>query len=948
MKPFCSLVALAGLASLGVALVPQPFNAKIEDTGPWAVNLDISSHSFLKARSLPTGTCNAETPYENDACCGSDNLCGYSPKSCSTGCQHNCECLYTVSCYIHLLTMSPGDAKAECGPYAAEGEQKCPLNVCCSEFGFCGSTSEFCTWNNTADPNYSKCDTAYGGCGSVDKPSCSSGGNGASKRNIGYYESWANTRTCQNVAPEDLNLDGFTSINFAFAFFDPASFTITSMDSNAASLCSRFTALKDKKPGLKTYISVGGWSFTDPGATQKAFSNMASSSGNREKFINGLVNFMDTFGFDGVDLDWEYPGADDRGGVESDTANYVALVEQMRQAFGTKYGLTVTIPTSYWYLQHFDVESMQTHIDWFNLMAYDLHGTWDAQSKYVGPYIAPHTNIIEIDAALDLLWRAGVDSKNVVLGQGWYGRSFTLKDSSCSTPNGMCEFKGGADPGPCSKAAGILDCEGIADIVSKNNLDPWVSYDDKDTFKQKRDFANKRCLGGLMVWAMDQVDQTAENGFGGAAAAAGAAVSLSQQKDANSKSSDMLAGLKCYVSDCTSSCKAGTVQVAQFNGQPGQISTSQRCSKKKYRSLCCDSSTTMGTCQWRGYRGAGLSCIKGCADGETELTTNTNEHESKKGDKNCHGGLQSFCCSGYKPTSSSLEDDLKDAAKAAAEAAAEQAALDLAAKAFCRVAVPALLAPLELLEDLIPIIGEIADAIEIAATPGIIEGCVKGIEKEGKAEFKVFGKKHTLSINSPTTKATTVPSRDDPKGDNPSKTGDKNGKCTCVAKRAPAVPTETTFKNSERMGFLCYVHWNSPEKTTVKECGEVVREKHVTTRDWWSNGYDLYYENVDGKKIIHAGGPELLIRDGEGKVTKNTNIGSIGSRGMTWTGDTTFDKSYAVWQDMGPIRDGIKYSEAKKAAEVYAQKYEEYGYFTNNCYQYANNLYYWMVDGIER
>jgi chitinase len=88
-----------------------------------------------------------------------------------------------------------------------------------------------------------------------------------------------------------------------------------------------------------------------------------------------------------------------------------------------------------------------------------------------------------------------------------------------------------------------------------------------------------------------------------------------------------------------------------------------------------------------------------------------------------------------------------DAAKAAAAAAAEQAALDVAAKAFCRVAVPALLAPLELLEDLIPIVGEILDIAEIAATPALIQACVKGVEKEGKAEFKVFGKKHTISVS---------------------------------------------------------------------------------------------------------------------------------------------------------------------------------------------------------
>lgn len=203
-----------------------------------------------------------------------------------------------ISVWKVITDISIGDAKAECGPYSAVGEQTCPLNVCCSKFGFCGSTSEFCTWTNEADPNYSACDEKYGGCGSVKRPSCS--GTSVGKRNIGYYESWSNTRSCQSVAPEDLNIDGFTSINFAFAFFDPNTFQISPMDANGASLYSRFTALKEKKAGLETWISVGGWSFTDPGATQNAFSNMVSTSTNRAAFIDGLVKFMSTYGFDGT------------------------------------------------------------------------------------------------------------------------------------------------------------------------------------------------------------------------------------------------------------------------------------------------------------------------------------------------------------------------------------------------------------------------------------------------------------------------------------------------------------------------------------------------------------------------------------------------------------------------------------------------------------------------
>ena len=104
-----------------------------------------------------------------------------------------------------------------------------------------------------------------------------------------------------------------------------------------------------------------------------------------------------------------------------------------------------------------------------------------------------------------------------------------------------------------------------------------------------------------------------------------------------------------------------------------------------------------------------MSCIGGCADGETQLAQNTNHHD-KKVDQSCTGGLQSYCCAGFKPApaKAQLEQDAENAAKAAAEAAAANAALDLAAKAFCRIAVPALLAPLELFEDVVPIFGKLS------------------------------------------------------------------------------------------------------------------------------------------------------------------------------------------------------------------------------------------------
>lgn len=338
-------------------------------------------------------------------------------------------------------------------------------------------------------------------------------------RRIGYYESWATERPCDVFTPEDLELTGLTHINFAFSFFDPSTFQITPMDSNAGALYSRFTALKSKQPGLEAWLSIGGWSFNDATNTpdtQSAFSNMVASSANRQTFITSLRNFMQTYGFDGVDIDWEYPAADDRGGISADFDNFPAFLADLRASFGSGLGISVTLPSSYWYLQHFDVASMQSSVDWFNFMSYDIHGVWDSSNKETGPYIRPHTNLTEINDGLSLLWRAGVDSSKVVLGLGWYGRSFTLADPSCNTPNGVCQFTTGGNAGECTKSSGTLSNAEIKRLIATGtgtesydatagvrwltfDTNQWVSFDDGVTMQQKMSFANSLCLGGIMI-----------------------------------------------------------------------------------------------------------------------------------------------------------------------------------------------------------------------------------------------------------------------------------------------------------------------------------------------------------------------------------------------------------------------------------------------------------------
>jgi chitinase len=103
----------------------------------------------------------------------------------------------------------------------------------------------------------------------------------------------------------------------------------------------------------------------------------------------------------------------------------VSLVEDTRRHFrglARGWGISFTAPSSYWYMQHFQIGQMMEHVDFVNLMTYDLYGSWDKDSDWIGPYVYGHTNLTVIKQALNLLWRNNVPANQVNLGLGFYGR----------------------------------------------------------------------------------------------------------------------------------------------------------------------------------------------------------------------------------------------------------------------------------------------------------------------------------------------------------------------------------------------------------------------------------------------------------------------------------------------------------------------------------------------
>ncbi|KAH6671248.1 glycoside hydrolase superfamily [Halenospora varia] len=401
-----------------------------------------------------------------------------------------------------------------CGRYSEGGKENCGMNLCCSFFGWCGTTEQHC---GNPDPNgLTPCQAGFGLCKVVPPPSCGKGTGSTKGRKIGYYQaSNVRSRVCNKITPQQIVTTGFTHLYFAFAKFDPTSYTMVPSDPGDVDLYSQFTALKTST--LKTWIAVGGYDFSDLGPTHTAWSDMASTAAGRAAFIASLKSFMSKYGFQGVDIDWEYPVAEKRGGKKADTQNLVSLVKEMRASFGTQYGISLALAPDYWYLRGFDAKAMESSVDWFGFMAYDLHGSWDTDVKTLGSLVRGQTDIRDISSDTLPLWFAGLNPAKINFGTAYYGRGYTLADPSCS--HLLCPFKDASKPGSCTNFPGVMSLREIEQKIAVDNLTPlllpdsmmkqitwgdqWIGYDDAETIKMKQDWADGQCFGGTMVWSVD-------------------------------------------------------------------------------------------------------------------------------------------------------------------------------------------------------------------------------------------------------------------------------------------------------------------------------------------------------------------------------------------------------------------------------------------------------------
>lgn len=299
-------------------------------------NIGLDPTGLIARQADDPYSCNENKPCSNGACCAKSGYCGFGEKSCGTNGQSPND-----------VCWSNCDAHAECGRNSDPPNKECPLNVCCSQFGFCGMTNEFC---KITDDEETSCQS------NCEQPNSGASGGNVQKRIIGYYEAWNYQKNCIGMRMQDIPVGSLTHIYYSFGYIRPSTYDIIPMDDGKALSTDTFTefaSLKQKNPALKVVIALGGWTFNDNNTIwQPVFSDLSSTPTKRALFIKKLLTFLNRYGFDGVDLDWEYPGAPDRGGNSNDGENLTKLMKEMRAEFdksgGSHKEISFTAPTSYW------------------------------------------------------------------------------------------------------------------------------------------------------------------------------------------------------------------------------------------------------------------------------------------------------------------------------------------------------------------------------------------------------------------------------------------------------------------------------------------------------------------------------------------------------------------------------------------------------------------------
>ncbi|RHR30196.1 glycosyl hydrolase family 18 protein, partial [Eubacterium sp. AF19-12LB] len=267
----------------------------------------------------------------------------------------------------------------------------------------------------------------------------------------------------KNFTPDKIDGSLITHLNFAFMDADANGDLITTdtwadyqnpnvgysvgSDNKYAGVLGAMVLLRQKYPNMKIGISVGGWTRSGD------FPKLAASDKTRKNFANNVAKFVHCYGYDFVDIDWEYPTADrdpdpegngvaiDKGckGSAADTKNFTLLLQEIRNSLdsygktdGKHYELSVAMSASPTMMSAIEYDKVLNIVDFANMMTYDLNGAWGGftahqTALYTNPAYDGGDAALSVDSCIKYLenkYGDGIDYSKIVVGVAPYTRGW--------------------------------------------------------------------------------------------------------------------------------------------------------------------------------------------------------------------------------------------------------------------------------------------------------------------------------------------------------------------------------------------------------------------------------------------------------------------------------------------------------------------------------------------
>lgn len=240
-----------------------------------------------------------------------------------------------------------------------------------------------------------------------------------------YISSWAVYRSgAGSFSLKNFDPNLCTHVVHAYAGLDVERNTIKSLDrwqdlkdNYGLGGYEKLVNLRNSYPHLKVMISMGGW---NEGSMK--YSKLAASQQRRQVFAENALNFIRRYGFDGLDLDWEYPTQ--RGGEPNDRENFVQLVRELSQKFKkNNLLLTSTIEAKQYVIDAaYDIENLTKYLDLLHVKCYDYRGIWNQKIGFNAPLAGDEVHNVEF--TIEHLLALGAPPNKLVLGLPFHGRTF--------------------------------------------------------------------------------------------------------------------------------------------------------------------------------------------------------------------------------------------------------------------------------------------------------------------------------------------------------------------------------------------------------------------------------------------------------------------------------------------------------------------------------------------